>query len=234
MTDMKSILVKCTKTCIENISSSFFALFNSYFTLADDRLTVLECFINKNSNKDIKDYAPQRGACLCREKFGANAILLSSEKKDVAFLIRAEHGRKESKDLTCVAAPVKYFGTILGYVALSSTNRHGINGSRAFIESLARNIEYELRLYLLKKKVSEVIQSFGIDYHKFVLNLTEREETVENFMLKGYSNEMIAEELCVSEATIKANIKSIYSKYNTKSRADTVTCILCKNILNKI
>lgn len=49
-------------------------------------------------------------------------------------------------------------------------------------------------------------------------NLTEREKSVFVLMVRGYTNMQIAEQLCLSNGTVKNYISTIYEKIGTKER----------------
>ena len=51
---------------------------------------------------------------------------------------------------------------------------------------------------------------------------TERELEVLEFLVQGKTNDEIAELLIVSKSTIKAHIRSLYRKPDTKNRVETV------------
>ena len=53
-------------------------------------------------------------------------------------------------------------------------------------------------------------------------NLTDRENEIVELLLSGRTYKMIAEELFLSENTIKTHIKNIYSKYNVQSKAELI------------
>lgn len=53
-------------------------------------------------------------------------------------------------------------------------------------------------------------------------NLTDRENEIVDILLNGRTYKMIAEELYLSENTIKTHMKNIYSKYNVKSKTQLI------------
>ncbi len=59
----------------------------------------------------------------------------------------------------------------------------------------------------------------------YVATLTERENQVAGLLLKGRTYKMIAEELYLSENTVKTHIKSIYSKLNIQSKEELIKLI---------
>ena len=52
--------------------------------------------------------------------------------------------------------------------------------------------------------------------------LTLTEQKVLKLLVKGYSNSKIADELCVTETTIKAHVRNILKKLNLKNRVQIV------------
>ncbi len=52
--------------------------------------------------------------------------------------------------------------------------------------------------------------------------LTDREKEIVNLLCTGRTYKMIAEELYLSENTIKTHIKSIYSKYEVQSKTQLI------------
>lgn len=67
----------------------------------------------------------------------------------------------------------------------------------------------------------EVATEEGIE----VYNLTEREKAVLNNLLKGMTNKEIAEELFITENTVKKHISSIYNKAGVKNRHELLCSI---------
>ena len=62
-------------------------------------------------------------------------------------------------------------------------------------------------------------------YKKFN-RLSERESQVASLLLQRKTYKMIAEELFISENTVKYYVKNIYSKYHVQSRAELIESIL--------
>ncbi|GAA6614577.1 response regulator [Scytonema sp. NUACC26] len=58
------------------------------------------------------------------------------------------------------------------------------------------------------------------------LNLSEREQEVLQFLVKGYSNEEMAKRLYVTVATIKAHLTNIFEKMQVTSRTQAVLAAL--------
>jgi DNA-binding NarL/FixJ family response regulator len=60
--------------------------------------------------------------------------------------------------------------------------------------------------------------------------LTNREKQVLEYILKGYSNKEIAQELFISQDTAKAHVSSILYKTNTQDRLKLILKLLDKNV----
>lgn len=58
--------------------------------------------------------------------------------------------------------------------------------------------------------------------------LTTREEEILQYLLLGHSNRDIAQELFISENTVKTHVRRIYSKYDVKNRVELISILLNK------
>ena len=61
--------------------------------------------------------------------------------------------------------------------------------------------------------------------HKFAL--TNAEQDIASMILKGYSNEQIAEEKCITISTVKKHVSKILEKSDTKSRIEFICKATC-------
>ena len=64
------------------------------------------------------------------------------------------------------------------------------------------------------------------------IRLTEREDEVLNQLSKGWSNSRIAEELHVSERTVRFHLTNIYEKLNVSSCAEAISWVLQQPLAN--
>ncbi|MHB8628230.1 MAG: response regulator [Aggregatilineales bacterium] len=62
-------------------------------------------------------------------------------------------------------------------------------------------------------------------------NLTEREQTILEWMIKGLTNQQIADRLFVSRATVKTGVSTILSKLGVESRLDAVRRALQESLI---
>lgn len=65
-------------------------------------------------------------------------------------------------------------------------------------------------------------------------NLTDRENEIVDLLLTGRTYKMIAEELYLSQNTIKTHIKNIYSKYNVNSKVELIKALQKMHITQKV
>lgn len=77
--------------------------------------------------------------------------------------------------------------------------------------------------------MTPIKQEEAIDNFTMLGPLTERESEIAALLLKGRTYKMIANELYLSENTIKTHIKNIYSKYNIQSKAELINLLMQKN-----
>lgn len=88
-------------------------------------------------------------------------------------------------------------------------------------------------IYLNKKSLSKKeIHSGDIDVSKISdLGLSKREYEVLKEISKGLSNKEIADQLCVSESTIKSHVSNLLVKLNAKRRTQAVQIAKEMNII---
>lgn len=225
-----------TWNCLKNIKSSFFTLYNSFFTLSDKDLVVINHFINKNSNVDMKKYTPPIGTSLREQDYGTTATSLAKLKGDVAYVTKGEHINAKSKDLTCVAAPLRLDKTIVGYLSISTLNSKYMDVLRPFIECLSLNIGYELKKYNVRNCIMENLENGNsVLMNKKILDyLTDGEKKVLHFLFMNYSNEMIAKNLYISESAVRKTLVSIYRKTGTSNKLDTIIKLIYKDMFSII
>ena len=73
-------------------------------------------------------------------------------------------------------------------------------------------------------------QNKAIDSFTTIGILTARESEIAALLLKGRTYKMIANELYLSENTVKTHIKNIYSKFNIQSKTELVKLLMQKEL----
>jgi DNA-binding CsgD family transcriptional regulator len=92
---------------------------------------------------------------------------------------------------------------------------------RVFLELLHRQQRLQQGLEVASGALAEVINTYFEQW-----NLTEAEQDVAGFTIKGYSIAEIAKLRGSAEATIKAQLNSIYRKSGTQGRAQLVSVLV--------
>lgn len=78
---------------------------------------------------------------------------------------------------------------------------------------------------LKKDNLNIVAEEIAVEEGIDIYNLTEREKAVLDKLLKGMTNKEIAEELFITENTVKKHISSIYNKAGVKNRHELLCSI---------
>lgn len=129
--------------------------------------------------------------------------------------------------LSCNVAGVLVGGMIGG--SICNTNNSKLNSSIlalviVFIILVILPVLHNQLTNLLKIHAYNI--SIKEKEHKneilLIPQLTERENQIANLLLTGRTYKMIAEELYLSENTVKTHIKNIYSKLNIQSKAELI------------
>jgi DNA-binding CsgD family transcriptional regulator len=228
-------LTEITLECLKKIKSTFFVLHDSFFTITNKDLVVLKCFISKNTTVDITKHLPLIGSNLKEESYGKTAILYASIKNATSQIKNSKDNIREAAKVEAIATPIKYRNEVIGYIGLTTINNEITNTLSIFIESLSLNIERCLERASVKKDLANYMDLINAKSNSDFLNyLSSREQVISQYMLMSYSNNEIANTLCISESTVKTYLKRIYEKCGTNNRIDTTVAIICNNILQKL
>lgn len=125
-------------------------------------------------------------------------------------------------------------GVLVGGMIGSAIFTLSNNKMNSSIIALALAFIILIILPILHNKLSDLlkIKAYSVSVttkeHKEPLNitqLTERENEIVALLLKGRTYKMIADEMYLSENTIKTHIKNIYSKLNVNSKTELIKLI---------
>lgn len=232
---IEDILTEITLDCLKKIKSTLFVLHNSFFTITNKDLVVLKCLINKNTNIDIAKHLPLVGSSLRDEVYGKTAILYASIRNETSQIRNNQNNKKTSVKIESIATPIKYKKNVIGYISLTTLNNEITNILSIFVESLSLNIESGFEKIFIERDVIKYMNLINIKPNQEILNyLSSKEQLISKYMLSAYSNNEIANTLCISESTVKTYLRRIYEKCGTSNRVDTTIAIICNHILQKL
>lgn len=152
-----------------------------------------------------------------------------------------EYSKKPAKVMG-VGLSANVLGVLLGGVignAIVSANIHNLTPSvlalivvfitLILLPPLHRELSSLLTCHAYLTVFSELPaqeQSIQIDRVARFGNLSERESQVATLLLQGLTYKSIADELVISENTVKYYVKNIYSKFGVQSRAELIFIVL--------
>jgi DNA-binding CsgD family transcriptional regulator len=99
---------------------------------------------------------------------------------------------------------------------------------------LHRHLSGLLKNHIFLTVLSEIEpskQKKAIENFAVIGRLTERESEIAALLLKGMTYRMIADELYLSENTVKTHIKNIYLKFNIQSKTELIKLLMEKEAL---
>jgi DNA-binding NarL/FixJ family response regulator len=102
------------------------------------------------------------------------------------------------------------------------------------VDALQRAVRHEVTLHpLVAERVLENIRGGGKEEPALFTELTERELDVLRLIAKGMTNSQIAENLVISENTVKGHVSNILSKLHLADRTQVAVYAWQSGIVNK-
>jgi len=165
------------------------------------------------------DYPSLNGLKLCRKikKLLASTavIVLTPQVDDEQFFeaIKSQASAYLSKEASA--------DEIAKVIKRCASGEHPINGGLTERPEVAKRILQQFQELSREKELTE-----------FTSPLTHREMEILGYMAKGYLNKQIANELDVSEQTVKNHITSILRKLNVNARTQAVVVAIKKGLVS--
>ena len=134
----------------------------------------------------------------------------------------------------CAEAPKARIIVLTTYEGDAQAVRALKAGASAYLlkSSLRKELLEAIRLVHSGRRYvpAEIAQDIAI--HAAQEPLTERETTILRMVAEGRANKVIAWELSLSEDTVKAHLRSIFSKLDVSDRTQAVTLALRRGIIS--
>ena len=203
-------------------------------------LVISESFIMRDSLKVFFDEifniegikTSSNLSCLRNEDFlDIDFLFIDINRKDINIVRHLSEIKNKNKNIKIMILDTRKDISLF----LKLIN-HGIDG---YILNITDKDEfiYIIRKVLNGKKFydSELLQ-YSIQNHKVndENNLTSRENNVLSYVYKGFSNKEIANELNVTDYTIKKHVSSILKKLNLRNRQELIRYLKDKLVLNEV
>ncbi|CAG1008533.1 putative csgAB operon transcriptional regulatory protein [Anaerolineales bacterium] len=104
---------------------------------------------------------------------------------------------------------------------------HGVRGflyQNDCADTLLKAINAVLagEVWISRKKLTECLMSRAPSNPTRLPDLTKREVDILFCLIKGYSNQMISDNLCISPHTVKTHLSNIFKKINVRNRRHAV------------
>ncbi len=147
---------------------------------------------------------------------GINAVSIAMEQQSISIVKGKEHHMEMFHDWSCVCAPIRAGGTIIGFLDVSfSVNKDNFLAI-PLLEILVMSIE---RRYAVSRPElwSEYLNT---QFDKYRLSPREKEVGVKWLLNKSTSH--IGESLGIAEGTVRNFIKKIYVKTEVNSKGQLI------------
>ncbi|MGH9406662.1 MAG: LuxR C-terminal-related transcriptional regulator [Terriglobia bacterium] len=121
--------------------------------------------------------------------------------------------------------PLRYVRAGAAGVILKSVN------PELFVKCARKVMENEI--WLPKNEVAQMARLVGTktaELQRPVDTLTQREKTIISYLVQGWRNREIAEQLSISEQTVKNHLRAVYDKVGVSDRLELVLYVLHQRV----
>jgi DNA-binding CsgD family transcriptional regulator len=176
------------------------------YMLADRHGMMLRVLSDPETTGMLEQLRIVPGVSFRMESIGINAISAAMEMGRITVVDGSEHHLRMFDEWTCVCAPIRMNGEIVGYLDLSFASGTDVTCAALLLERFVQLMEDALSdktLPSLQDRVMEQFERYG---------LTPREKEVGYRWLQNESTAQISYELGISEGTVRNMLKSVYAK----------------------
>lgn len=155
--------------------------------------------------------------------FGAFFLSLPAWQKQLTLKEKGEIIGRNALNASYMETFILLFGKLSAEIDINGIFREIALGCRPLLYGYILFVLLQLEESEKKEREGEQKVSLTASelYYKFrELGLTEREAEVANHICKGMSNGEIAEELCISETTVKKHVSHIFEKLGISRREE--------------
>jgi Response regulator containing a CheY-like receiver domain and an HTH DNA-binding domain len=186
--------------------------------LCDSELVCLKIFADSQIMKTLISVGISPGAYFTEESFGTNSLAIAKKYKSLVVLDGEKHYCRMFKECHCAAAPLMdYNSRHLGFLGLCMYDKRMAEVTLSFLKIMISSIKKEL--YILN--LSGGRQEEELFFETSIL-LTPREREILHHIGSGLTNSEIANNLFVSQETVKTHKKNIYRKFNVNKLSELI------------
>ncbi|MCA1839386.1 MAG: LuxR C-terminal-related transcriptional regulator [Actinomycetota bacterium] len=181
----------------------------------------LSCLLSSATSVESVDHAYDRDTAIERMRLDKPTVVvvhcsfLGADKQDYVRLLKAA-GPESSIIVLANSASKDEFLNLMeagasGYIGLDCT------GSQ-FVEGVLKVGNGEVAIFGIDAKSRTKAAEAGDSRSTKLENLTPREKEILGLLSHGFSNKQIAENLYVSEHTVRTHVQNLRSKLNVRSK----------------
>lgn len=186
------------------------------FLLADAEGVALYLHCPSKMDKPLREAGLQEGVHFSLDRLGINGISMAMERQTIVAVRGPEHDVEVLKDMNCICIPIRSKDGIAGYLDLSFSRQHDIEFAIPILLRIVARIETRLNNEVTdrsRERLYEAFDRFG---------LSPREKEAAYGWLRNYSALRIADEMGISEGTVRNLIKKVYAKTKQNDRGQFI------------
>ncbi|MEK0315006.1 LuxR C-terminal-related transcriptional regulator [Cohnella sp. 56] len=176
------------------------------FLLTDTEGIAIYIHSRQELREALNQVGLMEGVSFSRERLGINGVSMAMEQQAIVAVREREHELEVFWPFNCLCVPIRDGRKVVGYLDLSFSHRHEIEFAVPILLRIVDKIEGGLSGAPSENGKLRLFELF--DQH----GLTPREKEAAYGWLCNYSVLRIAEEMKITEGTVRNMIKKVYAK----------------------
>lgn len=203
------------KKIMKNIKKDIFIL------LTDKDTILIEYHCSPDLLSTLERIRFKKGISFKEESCGTNAISLAYRYKKPMYLLPYQHYCKILKNWYCYASPIHVDNEIIGYIDITTIDKHLKNEMKCIadllVEIISSRFPYVRNQDMLKRRYM----------------LGDRHIEILNMMSQGMTTKEISEKLFLSVNTIKYHKKTIQKAFDAKNSNEVLAKAYSEGLIKK-
>jgi transcriptional regulator of acetoin/glycerol metabolism len=190
------------------------------FLLADEEGVAIHLDCPEEMGNPLRESGLREGVHFSLGHLGINGISMAIERQTVVVVRGQEHDVELFQALNCLCIPIRTNGKSVAYLDMSFSHQHNIEFAIPILLRIVERIERRLGVDVSEGSKTRLFGAF----ERF--KLTPREMEAAYGWLRGSSALRIAEEMGITEGSVRNLIKKVYAKTKQRDKGQFIQAFI--------